>query len=171
MNYTRVLLAGLAAWIASIGVGYVINDIWLMRLYQANAWAFRRAVDVRPMVPIGLGAQLVACLAFAFAYAKGYEREDEGSGVGQGIRFGIVVAMMIAGFATVWNLVTQPIAVRLGVLELISRVGEFGIYGAVVGLIYRQPEPALPRVEADIVDLEEGFRRIEHHDDAQAAKK
>ena len=171
MNYTRVVLAGLATWIASIGVGYVINDIWLMRLYHANAWAFRRAEDVRPLVPFGLGVQLLACLAFAFAYAKGYEREHEGSGVGQGIRFGLVVAMMIAGFATVWNLVTQPIAVRLGVLEVVSRVGEFGIYGAVVGLIYRHPEPSLPRVDADIVDLEEGFRRIENHEGAKIAKE
>lgn len=158
MNYTRVVLAGLAAWIVSIGVAYIINDVWLMRLYHANAWAFRRAEDVRPLVPIGLGAQLIGCLAFAFAYAKGYEREHEGSGVGQGIRFGLVVGMMIAGFGTVWNLVTQPIAVRLGVLEMVSRLGEFAIYGAVVGLIYRHPEPSLPRVDADIVDLEEGFR-------------
>lgn len=170
MNYPRVVVAGIAVWIASIGVGYVINDIWLMRLYQANAWAFRRAGDVSALVPIGLGVQLIGCLAFAFAYAKGYEREHEGSGVGQGIRFGLVVAMMIAGFATVWNLVTQPIAVRLGVLETISRVGEFGIYGAVVGLIYRHPEPSLPRVEADIVDLEEGFRQIENREGAKVAK-
>ena len=170
MSYTRVVLAGLAVWIASIGVSYVINDIWLMRLYHANAWAFRRAQDVRPLVSIGLGVQLIGCLAFAFAYAKGYEHEHEGSGVGQGIRFGLVVAMMIAGFATVWNLVTQPIAVRLGVLEIISRFGEFGIYGAVVGLIYRHPEPSLPSVDADIVDLEEGFRQIDNREGAKVAK-
>ncbi|HYS27399.1 MAG TPA: hypothetical protein VEP46_17435 [Vicinamibacterales bacterium] len=161
MNYPRVVLAGIAVWVASIAVGYVINDIWLMRLYHANAWAYRRAGDVRAFVPIGLGVQLLGCLAFAFAYAKGYERDHEGSGVAQGIRFGLVVALMVAGFATVWNLVTQPIAVRLGVLEVVSRVGEFGIYGAVVGLVYRHPEPQLPKVDSDIVDLEAGFRQVE----------
>jgi hypothetical protein len=71
---------------------------------------------------------------------------------------------MVAGFATAWNLVTQPIAVRLGVLEIVSRVGEFGIYGAVVGVVYRHPEPRLPKVDSDIVDLQAGFRQVENRE-------
>ena len=151
MNYPRIVLAGVAAWVASIAVGYVINDVWLFRLYQANAWAYRRADDVRSLVYYGLGAQLLGCLAFAFAYAKSYERE--GSGLGQGIRFGLVIAILIDGFATVWNVVTQPIAMRLGVLELIARVAEFGIYGAIVGLVYQPDRPKLPEGVSEQYDL------------------
>ena len=162
MNYPRVALAGVAAWIASIALGYLINDIWLFRLYQANAWAFRRPDDVAELVPIGLAAQLLACFAFAIAYAKGYE--GEGSGIGEGIRYGLIVAVMVDGFAVVWNYVTEPIATRLGVLELVARVGEFGVYGAVVGLIYRRRELPLPKVDSDIVDLEAGFRHVESRD-------
>ena len=44
---------------------------------------------------------------------------------------------MIDGFAVVWNYVTQPIAPRLGALEIIAHVGEFGVYGAIVGLNLR----------------------------------
>jgi putative flippase GtrA len=151
LNYGRILLAGIAAWVASIIVGYVINDIWLLRLYQANAWAYRRPEDVRELVAYGLGVQLLASLAFAFAYAKGYERE--GSGLAQGIRFGLLVAILIGGFATVWNLVTQPIAVRLGILEVVSKIGEFGIYGAIVGLIYQPYRPTLPQGVSEQYDL------------------
>jgi len=43
---------------------------------------------------------------------------------------------MIDGFAIVWNYVTQPIAPRLGALEIIEHIGQFGVYGAVVGLVY-----------------------------------
>jgi putative flippase GtrA len=136
LNYPRILLAGLAAWIASVAVGYLINDIWLMRLYQANAWAYRRAGDVAPLVPIGLGMQLLGSLAFAFAYARGFERDREASGIAQGIRFGLVVALIIDGFAVVWNYITEPIAPRLGLLQVCAIVGEFGILGAVVGLVY-----------------------------------
>src|SRR5215510_15245494 len=128
MNYPRIALAALAAWVVSIGLGYLINDIWLGHLYAANAWAFRRAEDVAGLLPFGLGAQLLAFCAFAFAYAKGYE--GSASGIGQGIRFGLVVAIMIDGFAVVWNYVTEPIAARLGVLQLISHIGEFGVHGA-----------------------------------------
>ena len=151
MNYWRVVLAGLATWVASIAVGYVINDVWLLRLYRANAWAYRRPADVTQLVPIGLAVQLLGALAFAFAYAKGYERN--GSGLGQGIRFGVIVAIIVGGFATVWNFVTQPIAMRLGILEVISRVGEFGIYGAIVGLVYQPGQPTLPQGVSEQYDL------------------
>jgi putative flippase GtrA len=141
MNYARIALAGIAAWLASIVLGYLINDIWLLHLYQANAWAFRHPEDIARLLPIGLGAQLVACLAFAFAYAKGYE--GGGSHIGEGMRFGVIVAFMIDGFAVVWNYVTQPIAPRLGALEMIAHVGQLGVYGAIVGLIYER-KAAIP---------------------------
>src|SRR5258705_11154026 len=121
MNYPRMVLAGIGVWVASIAVGYVINDIWLMRLYQANAWAYRRAGDVRAFVPIGLGVQLLGSLAFAFAYAKGYEHDHEGSEVAQGIRFGLVAALMAAGVRTGWNPASGPNAVRLGVSRTVHR--------------------------------------------------
>jgi hypothetical protein len=136
MNYGRIVLAGAAVWIASIAVGYVINDIWLARLYQANAWAYRRPEDVRELVAIGLGAQLLGAFAFALAFAKGFEHNREASGIAQGIRFGLIVALIVDGFAVVWNYVTEPIATRLGALQVLAIIGQFGIYGAIVGLIY-----------------------------------
>jgi hypothetical protein len=141
MNYARIALAGIAAWLASIALGYLINDVWLLRLYQANAWAFRHPEDISRLLPIGLVAQLVACLAFAFAYAKGYE--GGGSHIGEGMRYGVIVAIMIDGFAGVWNYVTQPIALKLGALEMIAHIGQLGVYGAIVGLIYER-KAAIP---------------------------
>jgi putative flippase GtrA len=166
MNYPRIALAGFAAWLASIALGYLINDIWLFRLYQANAWAFRRPDDIGELLPIGLAVQLFACLAFAMAYAKGYE--GDGSAIGEGIRYGLIVAVMVDGFAVVWNYVTEPIATPLGVLELVARVGEFGVYGAVVGSIYRRRELPLPKVDSDIVDLEAGFRHVDRSTSSEA---
>jgi hypothetical protein len=153
LNYPRALLAGVAVWIASVAVGYVINDIWLARMYQANAWAYRHAEDVRELVPIGLGMQLLASLAFAFAYAKGYDRNRETSGIAQGIRFGLVVALIIDGFAVVWNYITEPIAPRLGVLQVFAIIGEFGILGAIVGLVYHPSRIAAPRNAEERYDL------------------
>jgi len=153
LNYPRALLAGIAVWITSVAIGYVINDIWLARLYQANAWAYRHAEDVRELVPIGLGMQLLASLAFAFAYAKGYERDREASGIAQGVRFGLVVALIIDGFAVVWNYITEPIAPRLGVLQVCAIIGEFGILGGVVGLVYHPSRITVPRHADEQYDL------------------
>jgi len=135
MNYGRIAMAAVAAWIVSIGLGYLINNVWLLRLYQANAWAFRRTEEITPLLPFGFGLQLLAFCAFAYAYAKGYE--GTGSRIGEGVRYGLVIAIMIDGFAIVWNYVTEPIALRLGILQLIEHVGEFGVYGAIVGLVYQ----------------------------------
>jgi len=136
-------IAAVVAWAASIVLGYLVNNVWLLRLYQANAWAYRRADDMTALLPIGFGVQLLAFVAFAFAYAKSYD--GEGSGVLEGVRFGVVVAIMIDGFAVVWNYVTEPIALRLGVAQLIAFVGQFGVYGGIVGAIYapstRIPDP------------------------------
>jgi len=129
-------MAAVAAWIVSIGLGYLINNVWLLRLYQANAWAFRRTEDITPLLPFGFGLQLLAFFAFAYAYAKGYD--GTGSRIGEGMRYGLVIAIMIDGFAIVWNYVTEPIALRLGILQLIEHVGEFGVYGAIVGVIYNR---------------------------------
>jgi putative flippase GtrA len=147
MNYPRIALAGMAAWLASIALGYLIHDVWLFRLYQANAWAFRRPDDVAELVPIGLAAQLLGSLAFALAYAKGYEHNREASGIAQGIRFGLIIAIIVDGFAVVWNYVAEPIAARLGLLQILGVIGQFGLCGAIVGLIYHPSRVALPRTE------------------------
>ena len=147
MNYGRIALAGVAVWIASVAVGYVINDIWLARLYQANAWAYRHAEDVRELVPIGLTLQALASLAFAWVYAKGYDPNRETSAIAQGVRFGLAVALLIVGFATVWNYVTQPIAPRLGILQMLAVIAELGICGAIVGLTYHPSRIRVPRAD------------------------
>ena len=147
MNYPRIVLAGVAAWLASMALGYLIHDIWLLRLYQANAWAFRHADDIRERLPIGLAGHLLGSLAFACAYAKGYEPNREASGIAQGVRFGLIIAIIVDGFAVVWNYVSEPIAARLGVLQVLGIIGQFGLCGAVVGLIYHPSRVALPRSE------------------------
>ncbi len=153
MNYVRIALAGIATWVASLALGYLINNIWLLPLYHANAWAFRRDADVTALLPIGFGVQLLASLAFAFAYAKGYEPNREASGIAQGVRFGLLMSIIIAGFASVWNYVTEPIAARLGVLEVLSVIGQFGIYGAIVGLVYHPSRIRVPRGAGEPYDL------------------
>jgi hypothetical protein len=131
-----MVAGGVAAWVVSLVLGYLINNVWLLHVYQANAWAFRHAEDIPPLLPIGFGAQLIACVVFAYAYAKGYEGAD--SGILEGLRFGLVVAIMVDGFAIVWNYVTEPIALRLGALQMLEHIGEFGVYGAIVGVIYHK---------------------------------
>jgi len=134
MNFARVAAAAVVAWVVSIPVGYVANEIVLRGLYDANAAAFRAPAQLQANLPIGFGVMLVGFLAFAYAYAKGYEGTN---GTVEGIRFGVLVALMLCGFALVWNYVTTPISGSLAMAMMIDMIVEFALYGAIVGSIYK----------------------------------
>src|SRR5687767_15947462 len=76
MNFARIALAAVAAWIVSLPVGYVINDFLLADIYEANRSALRSSADVTANLPLGFAFVLVGFFAFAYAYAKGYRSEE-----------------------------------------------------------------------------------------------
>lgn len=139
MNFPRLAAAALAAWVAFLGIGYVVHGVLLTGLYERAASGFRPADDRHPA--IGFGLALIGFFAFAYTYAKGYEG---GRGTQEGMRFGVLVALMLISFAAVWAYVTFPISWRLAATLAIDYVVEFAIYGMIVGAVYR-PVAALPR--------------------------
>ena len=50
MNFPRIAIAAIVAWVVSLPVGYVVNEIILKGVYQANAAALRPARS-RPSIP------------------------------------------------------------------------------------------------------------------------
>ena len=141
MNVGRLVAAAVVAWVVAIGMGYVVNEVLLAGLYEANAAAFRPEAAMMAKLPYGFGVMLVALLAFAFMYAKGYEG---GNGVVEGLRFGALAGLVICGFGTVWFYVTIPITRELGFAMLADAIVEPAIYGAIIGAIY-QPKAAAAR--------------------------
>jgi hypothetical protein len=134
MNFTRVAAAAVLAWLASVPVGYVANEIVLKGTFTANAAALRPEADIASNVPIGFAFMLVGFFVFAYTYAKGYEG---GSGVIEGIRFGVIVALLIDCFAWSWYWATVPINSAMVMALMIDYVVEFTLYGAIVGAIYK----------------------------------
>jgi len=139
MNFSRLALAAVSAWVLSLVIGFVVNT-WLMAdIYQAHAHVFRPEAEMN--LPLGFGVQIVAFFAFAYMYAKGYEGT---AGVQEGLRFGVLVGLIVIGFATVWSYVTLPVSGTMGVYWTVDVLLEMAIYGAVVGLVYR-PRASAPR--------------------------
>ena len=134
MNLSRVALAAFLAWLVSIPMGYVVNEIVLADLYAANAAALRPEAAIMGNLPLGFGVMLVGFLAFAYAYAKGYEG---GQGLVEGIRFGVLIGVMINCFSIIWNYATVPISASLAVAWMVDYVFEFALYGGIVGIVYR----------------------------------
>ena len=139
MNYSRLALAAVSAWVVSLGLGFVVNT-WLMAdIYEAHAHVFRPQADMN--LPLGFGVQLVAFFAFAYIYAKGYEGT---TGVQEGLRFGVLVGLLLIGFATTWSYVTLPVSGTMGAYWTVDTLLQMAIYGAVVGFLYR-PRPSIQR--------------------------
>ena len=134
MNYARIVTAALVAWVVSIGIGFLVNEVLLRDLMLANAAAMRPQEEMIAKLPLGVAFLLVGFLAFAYAYAKGYEG---GHGPMEGVRFGVVVAFVVIGFGVIWQYVAFPIDGAMAVAGVIDAIVELAIYGAIVGAIYR----------------------------------
>ena len=134
MNFPRIALAAVAAWLVALPVGFVINDFLLADIYEANRAVMRPEADVTANLPLGFAFVLLGFFAFAYAYAKGYEG---GSGVMEGVRFGVLIALIVIGFGLIWQYVLYPIDARLAAALIVDSVVEFAIYGGVIGAIYQ----------------------------------
>ena len=134
MNYGRIAAGAVAAWIAAIGIGFVVNDLLLTGVYETNAAVLRPDSEVLGRLPVGFGFMLIAFFAFAHAYAKGYEG---GNGIVEGLRFGLTVAIIVSGLGLVWMYVTFPITGSLGLAIILDTFVEVPIYGAIIGAIYK----------------------------------
>jgi hypothetical protein len=142
MNYARIAAAAVVAWVVSLGIGFVVNMVLLADLARANTPPMRPESEIMGMLPLGFVFLLLGFFAFAYAYAKGYEG---GSGLTEGIRFGVVMALIIIGFAGIWQYIVFPISESLTVAMVIDTLVESAIYGAIVGMVYRPAGVAAAR--------------------------
>ncbi len=134
MNYSRMAMAGFAAWVVSLPIGFLINEVLLSELYAANVAAFRPYAEMMANLPYGFGMTLVGMQVFAYMFARGYEG---GSGITEGARFGACAGLLIVLLGTGWNWVTTFISASLGLAMAGDLLVEAVLYGAIVGAVYR----------------------------------
>jgi hypothetical protein len=145
MNFQRIAMAAVAAWVAAMAVGFLVNDFLLSEFYSANQAAIRPEAELNARLPYGFGFLLVGYFAFAYVYAKGYEA---GSGVMEGIRFGVLVAILVSCFGLIWQWVVFPIDATMAAVSIVDAIFEYAVYGAIVGAIYRPLDVKTPRPAA-----------------------
>lgn len=145
MNFARIAAAAVVAWIVSLPVGFLVNDVLLASIIAPNAGVLRPDAELMAKLPIGFVFLLIGFFAFAYAYAKGYEG---GNGIMEGIRFGVLTALVVVGFGLIWQYVMFPITAALSIAMIIDSIVEFAIYGAIVGAIYKPVAASAKRVAA-----------------------
>ncbi len=135
MNYLRIFLAALGAFVAYFvlgGLTFAVSSLGdEFRKYPA---VYRSQDGIKSVMPFGMAAMFVAILALAVIYAMLYQG---GSGIAEGARFGALIGVYSVGSFVVHNYVNLNIGVKLTVQQAIAYFVEWVVVGIVFGLIYR----------------------------------
>lgn len=143
MNYTRIVAAAVAATVADLAYGFVVYGTLLKSSFSLYPGVYRPAdLQVAYMPYLALGI-LLAMIAASIIYAKGYEG---GSGVQEGARFGVLIAVLAIGYATLINYATITLGRRHTALMALAALGEWILAGVVIGLVYK-PGPVVGRTK------------------------
>ncbi len=144
MNYTRVALAAVVAWVVDSVYGFLVFGMALSSEFARYPSVFRSFDAVNALLPLLFGASLIGMIALSYIYAKGYEG---GPGLQEGLRFGIVFGIFELFAISIPNYVVYNYGRKLAVETAVAAFVEAVIIGILLGLMYK---PAHGRTAAAV---------------------
>ena len=140
MNYARITLASLGAFVAYMVVGGVLFAVIpaLKAEFAKYPAVYRSQQGQMSHMPVGMAAMLLSIVVLAVLYARMY---SGGSGIGSGIKegaiFGVLVGLFAIGSFVLHNYVNLNIGVKITAFSAIAYLLEWTVVGIVIGLIYK----------------------------------
>jgi hypothetical protein len=135
MNYSRIALAALGAFIAYFAIGGLLFTLPAMRReFSKYPAVYRSQEGIKAVMPAGMAAMFVAMLALAVIYAMLYK---DGFGISGGARFGALIGIFCVCSFVVHNYVNLNIGLKLTLEQSVAYFFEWTVTGIVIGLIYR----------------------------------
>ena len=136
MNYARILIASVCAFIAYFVYGGILFGLlpWLRTEFAKYPAVYRSQEGIKSVMPFGMFAMFVALAAIAVLYAMVY---SGGSGVAEGARFGALIGVFAIGSFVVHNYVNLNIGLKLTVQQSIAYFVQWVLVGIVIGLVYK----------------------------------
>jgi hypothetical protein len=136
VNYVRIVIASVAAFIAYMGTGALMFVALPMvrdefRKYPA---VYRGHEGQMSHMPVAMAGILVAMVALAFLYARLYRGV---SGLTEGALFGVLIAVFVLGAFVLHNHANLNIGPALTAYSAVAYCIEWLIAGIVIGLVYR----------------------------------
>ena len=137
MNYTRIILAALGAFVAYFAIGFAVFAVAaapMKREFEKYPAVYRSRESMMGVMPIGMAAMLVAIIVLAVLYAMVYRG---GSGLAEGVHFGALIGLFVVCAFVVHNWTNLNIGTRLTLYQALAYFVQWAVVGAVIGLIYR----------------------------------
>jgi hypothetical protein len=139
MNYSRIVVAAVAATVVFLIYGFFVDGMLIANDYIPYPQGVYRAGEAaKSHMPVGLAGIFVAILLFAIIYGKVYEH----GGTGAGARLGVLFGIFMAGAFVAVNYATINISGKLALELAVSEPIEWTMVGVVVGLVYKPPVAA-----------------------------
>jgi len=136
MNYTRIAVASVGAFVAYMALGGLI--FWaipsLKREFLRYPAVYRSQEGQMSHMPTGMAAMLMSMVVLAVLYAMIYKG---GSGVVEGAVFGALIGLYAIGSFVLHNYVNLNIGFKITAVSAIAYFVEWTVVGIVIGLIYK----------------------------------
>ncbi|HEY6051730.1 MAG TPA: hypothetical protein VIZ58_10805 [Thermoanaerobaculia bacterium] len=137
MNYPRIILAALGAFVAYFAIGFAVFAVAagpMKREFEKYPAVYRPKEAMMGVMPIGMAAMLVGILVLAVLYAMVFKG---GSGLAEGVRFGALIGVFVVCAFVVHNWTNLNIGARLTVYQALAYFVQWTVVGGAIGLIYR----------------------------------
>jgi hypothetical protein len=134
MNYGRLALAAIAAWVVDAVYGFLVYGTVLSSEFGRYPGVYRPNEVGPSYLPILFVGILLAMFVAPYVYAKGYEG---GNGIQEGMRFGVLMGLLIVGYSGIVNYAILNIGRRLAGSVAIANLVEWTIAGIVIGAVYK----------------------------------
>jgi hypothetical protein len=136
MNIKRVAITGLVVFIVFFILEMLVHGVWLQDLYHQTSGIWRPEADMNKMMWLMFIGQAIFAFAFTLIYACGFDPKK--ARLGQGLRYGLLMALLIAPNLSLCWYVILPIPQILATYWFAASAGEMLVLGLIAGLVYRR---------------------------------
>jgi hypothetical protein len=135
MNFARISLAALAAFVAYFALGSVVfTRPQMVEQFRKFPAVYRNQEDLKKVMTAGMAAMLLSMFVLTLLYAMLYRG---GSGLLEGARFGALIGVFAVCAFVIHNHVNLNIGLGLTISQAVAYFVEWTVCGIVIGLIYR----------------------------------
>jgi hypothetical protein len=136
MNYVRIVLAGLCAFVAYMAAGGAMFAAFpvMKKEHMKYPAIYRSHEGIMRMMPVAMVAMLVSMMVLAVIWAKMY---PAGAGWLQGLQYGALVGLFFEGSFVLHNWANLNIGGKLTAQQSAAYFVEWLVAGIVIALIYK----------------------------------
>ena len=135
VNCKSASITGVVLIVIYFLMNFLTHGVILKNIYMQNASIWRPESEIQSLMYLMLIGEAIFAFFYAMIVAAGYDNTKPG--LGQGVRFGLLMACMIAPFSALVWYVILPIPGELALYWFIADFVAMMVLGVAAGLIYK----------------------------------